>query len=124
MLRHFYTSSGKFVYFFSNLRVVDPPCSPSKSAISRWFRRANGCAATTTSATVIDALRAASGVLIRDITVTCAGVSAGAKAVVDGACWEHVHSDLHTVYNATYWASAHDGNKDAAKAGRPNPIAT
>ena len=43
-----------------------------------------------------------------------AATPAGATVTVDGVCWEHVHSDLYNVYDASYWASAHDGNKEAA----------
>ena len=102
------------------------------SAASRWLRRDAGCPAPAldgaAAATIGDALRRSTGGnrAVRDIAVAAAACDAatpaGATVTVDGVCWEHVHSDLYSVYDASYWASAHDGNKEAAKAGRPDPI--
>jgi hypothetical protein len=56
-----------------------------------------------------------------------ASVSVGAivEVTADGSakgCWENVHPDRFTVYDATYWTLLHPGNEQAAKAGKPNPI--
>ena len=68
---------------------------------------------------------------VRDITPGTGGVchaslsgvsSIGASITVDGACWTHVHPNHLDVLDFSYWASNHEGNKEAEKNGRRNPI--
>ena len=74
---------------------------------------------------------------IRDVNVpasvpnglSCQDSSASVGAIVEWSalssakgCWENIHPDRFSVFDATYWTLLHPGNEQAAKAGKRNPI--
>jgi hypothetical protein len=52
--------------------------------------------------------------------VVLVGADSGAASA---GCWEHVHSELHNVYDFSWWTLAHGGNDQALTNNRPSPIA-
>ena len=125
------------------------PCDGDRYGRSRFRKVVNGpCAGeyvestnlnAATKATLIAVLEAStdqSNNFLRDVYVkkanlgTCDDTNAiGATIEIDGTtvgakeCWKHVHEDELTVYDAAYMTEAgHPGNREAFKAGRPNPI--
>ena len=48
--------------------------------------------------------------------------SVNAKLTVNGECYTHTHYQNYEVFDFTYWAETHDGNREAKSNNRPNPI--
>ena len=48
--------------------------------------------------------------------------SVNAKLTVNGECYTHTHYQNYEVFDFTYWAETHDGNREARNNNRPNPI--
>lgn len=141
-LRSFKTEGRKFVYYVSNLRLLEAakgsPCSTSGAIVSRWFRVSsnNACStpASLPSATA-SFLRAAiasssdtANPYVRDVrfskaaTPTQCDESAtapssqgeGIHITVGGSeCWKHVHPNEYDVVDATAWAGQHPGGQQA-----------
>lgn len=140
---HTFAAVGeKYVYALEGLRLDEDSgqdTSPCSSA-SRWRRLGASCGAHggataldgATKATLAGVIRGSdmANQIVRDVarpdaSATCTaavdGVSAtGARVQVDGSCWEHVHPDLLSVYDFTYWSVAHPGNAEFG--GGYNPI--
>ena len=123
-LRAYYEQSRRYVYAVVGLRLEDDyevsPCAGD--GVSRWLRAAGACAdptplASSTAATIADAIRAAAlpGISVADIdSGECddSPSALGASVDVDGECWKHVHPQEHDVLDFTYWVSDHPGNKE------------
>jgi len=146
MIKKFYTHGGKFVYAIDGLRLEsDGAKNPCTSGTSRWKRTTGPCAAESTfadaatKALILATLNASTDVhneFLRDINIksyrslhggTCTSTYSepvmGSQLTFDSACWENVHHELYNVYDMSDWVLYHQGNPDASKAGRPNPIA-
>lgn len=133
-LRLWHERSGHLLYYVSGLSLAeyasDKKYSPCWKGKSRWVRTSGACATETpldasTKTTLTTALRTAASdpnpfVVRVDVkqrggggtcTYSADGVSSvGAKLTVDGVCWEHVHPDMYSVVDASYWNAQHDGN--------------
>lgn len=119
----------------SDLRLESPyDRSPCTAGVSRWAYRgaavSGACAAgaslqSSTLATIVAAIStsadAGSNALVRDVYVgggggECSDVAAlGATVAADGGCWEHVHPQLHDVYDLSFWVVSHPGGEYAIK---------
>jgi hypothetical protein len=140
-LKDFYTFTASYVYVVNGLRLDQDSIahSPCLGTASRWIKTdVSECVTGTKSIdqetiTTLTSLLASSqdaNPTIRDIRVPngarCQPTkeSVGVKLIVGGNCWEHVHSDLHNVFDFSFWAqeNAHPGNSVAAAGGRRNPI--
>jgi hypothetical protein len=142
VLRQWYTQSKRYLHVMKGLRLEDPydvsPCV--KNQRSRWRRTRGACAGgptgldTATKNTLASALKKAGEIdkntYMRDIVASNSGgvcstaaITIGAKVAVDGDCFEHVHPELLSVFDMTYWTVDHPGNVNAAAQNRRNPIA-
>lgn len=134
-LRAWFTESNRAVYYFTGLRLEAPyeisPCT----GMSRWRRLGPGpCNRTATLSdetltTLTNALANSTDTnpYVRDITLngkncTANAATIGVQIQAGDECFEHVHPDLYSVRDATYWTLYHDGNVNALAANRPNPI--
>lgn len=55
--------------------------------------------------------------------MSCSSTAAkGARLTVNSACWHHVHHDLSSVFDFTFWVREHPGTSDAINGNRRNPI--
>lgn len=121
-LRSFYEAGGRYVYHADGLRLEPPyALSPCSQARSRWLILRGGCTETVLDVPTKGALAAAIRMAndpnphVTDIARPpgeCAPSpsTVGAKVVVDGVCYQHVHPHLHDVYDFTYWVDNHPGN--------------
>ena len=147
-LKLWYSQSQRYVHHIADLRLEnDYNVSPCIAGISRWKKVVAGSCDSTfpatsnlqgeTRATFRAVLLASTDTVnpfIRDVDVdkaqlgtTCVNQnSVGATVeITTGAgneCWQHVHPDTYSVYDASVWTVIHDGNKAALQAKRPNPI--
>jgi uncharacterized protein (DUF1501 family)/uncharacterized protein (DUF1800 family) len=143
-VRAFYELDGRFVYSIEGLRTDDVGSPCRAWSRSRWLLlNAGACAspdngkvAAGANATLTKMLAQSSdpNPLVRDIKMAeqvCspAAATVGAKLTVTmpggaAACWQHVHPSLYSVFDFSDWSTArgHQGNAEALKAGRPNPI--
>ena len=137
-IRNFYTQGGHFVYRLDGLRLDDvrSPCYGP----SRWMKVScaegddNDKLDSTTLTVLSNQLTETedSNPYIRDtkglhysLSVTCDHSNTlGVTLQVDGTCWQHVHPELHNVYDFGTWAEerSHPGNLEALKNKRMNPI--
>ena len=142
MLKKWFKLSTKHVHVVRGLRLEVPydksPCLSGER--SRWLKGqdSSACAKATsvddkTKATVAAALEAAASTdtnpYMRDIIASNYGEVCSTKADtvgmsvdVKGTCWTHVHSDLYSIYDFTYWTLEHPGNEDKIMQGTRNPI--
>lgn len=133
---------GVYVYEATGLRLED---HYAKSVCtdkwrSRWIRTDCGSTTKFRSAGTQTTIAAAIAVAVvdegrsldrRDVVVADQGTecdvddpaTVGATVSVDGICWLNIHPDEGTVFDFTEFVRNHPGNEDAARAGRPNPIA-
>ena len=142
VLRQWYTRSKLHLHVMKGLRLEDPydvsPCV--KKERSRWRRTAGACAGgptgldADTKNTLVTALKKAGETdknpYMRDIVASDSGgvcsttaITIGAKVEVDGACFEHVHPELLSVFDMSYWTLHHPGNENANLQNKRNPIA-
>ena len=132
MLKKWFKLSTKHVHVVRGLRLEVPydksPCLSGER--SRWLKGqdSSACAKASsvddkTKATVAAALEAAASTdtnpYMRDIIASNYGEVCSTKADtvgmsvdVKGTCWTHVHSDLYSIYDFTYWTLEHPGNED------------
>ena len=47
-----------------------------------------------------------------DTCIDTSGDTIGCKVTYNGKCYEHVHEDLWSVYDFSYWAAKHPGNDE------------
>ena len=139
-LRFWYEKDHRYTYYIKDLRLTEPgdeqsPCVINKGT-SRWFRDRSGpCTDASTDidaetvTTLTDLLSASTDTneYIRDIHVTsetciASDASVNAKLTVNGECYTHTHYQNYQVFDFTYWAETHDGNREAKTNNRPNPI--
>ena len=114
--QRFFTVGGRYVYAITGLRTSTSPCGGR----SRWKRlncQEESCSTTTLPASDADAIRAqllaeASQGWLRDTTIECNSIAAGAVVQVDSDYFQHVHKDEFNVYDFTDWVAAHPGGPD------------
>lgn len=114
--QRFFTVGGRYVYAITGLRTSTSPCGGR----SRWKRlncQEESCSTTTLPASDADAIRAqllaeASQGWLRDTTIECNSITAGAVVQVDSDYFQHVHKDEFNVYDFTDWVAAHPGGPD------------
>jgi len=112
----FFTVGGRYVYAITGLRTSISPCNRR----SRWKRlncQEESCSTTTLPASDAEAIRAqllaeASQGWLRDTTVECNSIAAGAVVQVDSDYFQHVHLDEFNVYDFTDWVATHPGGPD------------
>ena len=140
VIRQWYTRSKIHLHVMKGLRLEDPydvsPCV--KKQRSRWRRTKGACKGgatkldTKTMSTLSSALKktADKNAYLREIVASDSGgvcstasTTVGAKVEVDGDCFEHVHPDLMSVFDMSYWIQHHPGNINAIAQNRRNPIA-
>ena len=141
VLRKWYTQSKKHLHVMKGLRLEDAyhvsPCANKER--SRWRRTTGACVGGPTKLdkatlnTLSRALKKKGEVdknpYMRDIVASDAGSVCStasstirAKVEVDGNCFEHVHPDLLSVFDMSYWVHQHPGNKQAEAGNGRNPI--
>ena len=151
-VKMFYDLGGTYVYYIQGLCMddVETPCTSETSRWVKQddesacaAAEASGVVDADTVAVLSAALRDDSGSLaflfgatanakVRDIVIANGACSGGSEVVStaltvtesDGSsgCWQHVHSNEFSLFDFTYWTTAHPGNAFALDGGRPNPI--
>ena len=114
--QRFFTVGGRYVYAIAGLRTSTSPCNRR----SRWKRldcQQESC--TTTSLPTSDATAISSQLMaeasqgwLRDTTIECNSIAAGAVVQVGSDYFQHVHLDEFNVYDFTDWVAAHPGGPD------------
>ena len=140
-LRFWYEKNTRYTYYIKDLRLEGPgeeesPCVIN-GGISRWLRNQSGPCAfpstdidqdTTTTLTNLLSASTDTNEYIRDINVNGQGTciasdeSVNAKLTVGNECFTHTHYQNYHVFDFTYWAETHDGNRQAMMNNNPNPI--
>eukprot|EP01125_Pyxidicula_operculata_P014512 TRINITY_DN483_c0_g1_i1.p1 TRINITY_DN483_c0_g1~~TRINITY_DN483_c0_g1_i1.p1 ORF type:complete len:1976 (+),score=486.97 TRINITY_DN483_c0_g1_i1:20-5947(+) len=135
-IRSWFVDNSRVVYYVLGLRLESPYLTSACNGISRWQRLGPApCPNPTaldnmTYTTFFNALNESTDIYnpyVRDITLFGKNCSTntsfiGAQIYVNGECFQHVHPDLYSVRDFTYWSIYHDGNADAEAGNRPNPI--
>ena len=114
--QRFFTVGQRYVYAITGLRTSTSPCNRK----SRWKRldcNVDSCATSSLPTSDMEAIQAqltaeAAQGWLRDATIECNSITAGALVQVGSEYFQHVHLDEFSVYDFTDWAAAHPGGRD------------
>ena len=114
--QRFFTVGGRYVYAIRGLRASQSPCNRR----SRWKMldcQVDSCSVTSLPAGDAQSVQShltaeASQGWLRDTTIQCSSVPAGAVVQVGAETFKHVHLDEYNVFDFTDWAAAHPGGRD------------
>eukprot|EP01125_Pyxidicula_operculata_P014519 TRINITY_DN483_c0_g6_i1.p1 TRINITY_DN483_c0_g6~~TRINITY_DN483_c0_g6_i1.p1 ORF type:complete len:1985 (+),score=368.79 TRINITY_DN483_c0_g6_i1:207-6161(+) len=134
-IRAWFVENSRVIYTLYGLRIEAPYLTFPCIGTSRWQRLGPGACPNPTSfdnatyTTLFNALNSSTdkNPFVRDITLDGKNCSSNVaylegQIFVNNECFQHVHPDLLSVRDFTYWSVYHDGNTDAKAANRPNPI--